>query len=314
MSYSPKILWTVTEDSGHARVLSPNPKFYSEIGFPPPWPDRPWIIGNMVRSQNHVVAWERKGDDPVLEILGIGKNSPLTMRLITDRLADQLHMRLLRTLGASSIGAETVRSQPELIQTPWEPGKDDAPELVEAAKSLYAEREANGLPHHPINVIYSMSGNMNVEETDNEGKKTGRVVNHLESHPIFHTKGLQAIIVTTEAGRERLQNDGVEKTSAIMLVETSLDNAGMVRAHQRLSAEHGVRYLTCEGGETILTSLKAAGLLDEIFVTTTDVEIEISRHKGVIRNDVTGARRIAEGKIFPNGYTFGRFRFNDPVA
>lgn len=317
MSYLPKIPWVTIENAGDARILSPNPKFYPEHGFPPPWPDRPWIIGNMVRSKNHVVAWKRKRkeDDPVLEILGMGKNQPLTLRLITDRLADQLHMRLLRSLGACSIGAETVRTQPELIQTPWEPsGKDDAPELVETAKLLYAEREANGLSHHPVNIIYSMSGNMTVEETDENGEKTGRVINYLETHPIFHTKGLQAIIVTTNAGRERLRKDGVEKTNAIMLVEPSLDKAGMIRAHQRLSAEHGIRYLVCEGGETILTSLKAAGILDEIFVTTTDVEIDISRHEDVITNDITGARQIAEGRIFPNGYTFGRFRFNDPIA
>lgn len=61
----------------------------------------------------------------------------------------------------------------------------------------------------------------------------------------------------------------------------------MVRASAtvpRRFAERGVRYLDCEGGQTVLGSLHAAGLLDEVF---------------------------AEGRIAPaSAWRFRRWRFN----
>jgi len=44
------------------------------------------------------------------------------------------------------------------------------------------------------------------------------------------------------------------------------DDADPARALARLRAEHGVRTLLCEGGATILGSLLAAGVVDELFL------------------------------------------------
>src|ERR671936_134904 len=105
--------------------LSPDPNRWEPIGFPPPWPGRPWILGVMVASANGVVAWRRRGrdDDPVRAILG-GDDRP-------ERIADRRHMRLLRSMGDVGIGAQTVREQPRLVLTPQEPGDEPAPELYE---------------------------------------------------------------------------------------------------------------------------------------------------------------------------------------
>ena len=40
---------------------SPDAAQWEPIGFPPPWPDRPWIFAVMVASANGVVAWRRDG-------------------------------------------------------------------------------------------------------------------------------------------------------------------------------------------------------------------------------------------------------------
>src|SRR5262245_31300741 len=72
----------------------PMPDWFEPIGFPPPWPDRPWIYATMVASADGVVAWRREGpdDDPVLAVLGGDPTRP-------ERLADRWHMRHLRCFG-----------------------------------------------------------------------------------------------------------------------------------------------------------------------------------------------------------------------
>ena len=82
---------------------APDPAWFEPIGFPPPWPDRPWIFGVMVASANGVVAWHRSGpeDDPVLSVLGGDDKRPV-------RIADQRHMRHLRCYGDVAIGAGRI--------------------------------------------------------------------------------------------------------------------------------------------------------------------------------------------------------------
>jgi hypothetical protein len=75
-----------------------------------------------------------------------------------------------------------------------------------------------------------------------------------------------------------------------------------------------VRYLDCEGGAVVLESLHQAHLLDEVFVTVTDVQVEPTEHSGIKRVfdfEAEGARLIAEGRTASDpGYVFRRWRFN----
>jgi riboflavin biosynthesis pyrimidine reductase len=86
------------------------------------------------------------------------------------------------------------------------------------------------------------------------------------------------------------------------------------RAHERLFAERGVRYLACEGGERVLRALRTAGLLDEVFVTTTDQVVDETAHddvRKVFDFESESAELIGEGKTTPaSGWTFRRWRFN----
>ena len=281
--------------------ISPDPARWAPIGFPPPWPDRPWVYGVMVSSANGVVAWRRKGagDDPVLTILG-GSES-------LDRIADRRHMRFLRSFGDASVGAQTVRDQPTLVLTPQEPRDEPAP-------ALYAFRRAHGLPHHPRNIVYSLFGRLPLE------------------HPIFTSPDLEAIVVTTETGaaeihrREQSRRASTppgrsddERSGASrrmqLIIEPLTAADGLRRAHERLFAERGVRYLACEGGETVLTALRRARLLDEVFLTVTDVVVDHAAHDDVLRImdfEAEGATLIAEGRIASDsGWSFRRWRFSD---
>jgi riboflavin biosynthesis pyrimidine reductase len=97
-------------------------------------------------------------------------------------------------------------------------------------------------------------------------------------------------------------------------VEAVPEPPALRRAHQRLFAEHGVRYVACEGGETMLRALRQAGLLDEIFLTTTDVVVDIGAHEDVLSiMDFAraGAALVAEGRTRPDSsWLFRRWRLN----
>lgn len=280
-----RIEWTVDRETRFpfGRV-SPDPARWHPIGFPPPWPDRPWIYGVMVASANGVVAWRRRddADDPVRAILG-GGDRP-------ERIADRRHMRMLRCFGDAAVGAQTVRDQPTLLLTPQEPGDEPVPEL-------YRFRAEHGLSHHPRNIVYSLFGRLPPE------------------HPIFTTDGLEPIVVTTDAGAGELARRGLDAPRVARVVDYVREPRGLVRAHQRLGTDHGVRYLACEGGETVLAALHAARLLDEVFLTVTDVVVDDARHDGVLRImdfEAEGAALVAEGQIAPDsGWRFQRWRFAD---
>jgi riboflavin biosynthesis pyrimidine reductase len=265
---------------------SPDPDRVETLGFPPPWPTRPWIYANVIASKNGILTWKRTGvhDDPVRAIAG----GDFTR---SGRLADLQLMRYLRACAdAVSFGAQTLRDQPDLIGTP-----DIAGELADA---LYRFREQQGLRRFPLQVLYSASGRLNLKA------------------PMFNTPGLDVVIVTTAAGERLLRTRGGHEKSCRILVagEDRIDAAGLGTAHERLFGEFGVRYLDCEGGAVTLESLHRAHLLDEIFVTVTDVHVEPTGHtelKRIFDFEAEGARLIGEGRTdSDSGYVFRRWRFN----
>ena len=278
------IRWHMNEERRYPFGGSPDPAWFEPIGFPPPWRDRPWIFGMMVASANGVVAWRRSGpdDDPVMSVLGGDPTRPA-------RIADLRHMRHLRCYGDVAIGAQTLREQPRLVQLPQE--STDLP-----MPALYAFRHAHGLPREPRHVIYSLGGCLDV------------------ALPVFNTPGVEAIIVTTGRGGAELQACGMPGPNVELLVDKLEEPDGLHRAHRRLFADRGVRYLDCEGGQTMLTALRRADLLDEVFVTHTDVTIDVPRHADVLRIfdfEREGAALVAEGSIAEDpGWRFRRWRFN----
>src|ERR1700739_818002 len=81
------------------------------------------------------------------------------------------------------------------------------------------------------------------------------------AHPMFNTPGLNAIAVTAPGGEPKLAAAALRppaaggETSAAAravparvgrVIEHRLDPEGLRRAHQRLTAQFGVRYLACE--------------------------------------------------------------------
>jgi len=121
--------------------------------------------------------------------------------------------------------------------------------------------------------------------------------------------------VGTTTAEAALTARGLVAKGVDVIVEPVLEPVGLRRAHERLFADRGVRYHACEGGEKILRALHAADLLDEVFVTVTDVVVDEAAHAGVLKIfdfDAEGATLIAEGRTAPaSGFTFRRWRFNE---
>src|SRR5713101_5298919 len=153
---------------------SPDPARLEPLGFPPPWPNRPWIYANVITEKNGIVAWKRAGagDDPVRAIAG----GDFTR---SGRLADLQLMRHLRACAdAFSVGAQTLRDHPDLVGA----ADDIGGELGEALRRF---RVRHGLRGVPLQVVYSISGELDL------------------GAPIFSTE-LTAIVVTTGPGARRL--------------------------------------------------------------------------------------------------------------
>jgi riboflavin biosynthesis pyrimidine reductase len=280
-----KIRWYANRETRYPfGERSPDPDWFEPIGFPPPWPDRPWIYGVVVASANGVLAWRRAGpqDDPVLAVLG-DPTRP-------ERVADARHLRHLRCFGDVGLGAQTLRDQPHLVPTPQELGDPPVP-------ALYRFREGHGLPHHPRVIVYSLRGGLEL------------------TSPVFNTPGMDVVVVAPPDTAALLAERGVRAMPRVgIIAEAVREAAGLRRVHERLFAERGVRYLACEGGEKILRALRETALLDEMFVTVTDRVIEETAHEGVLKVfdfEAEGGDLIAEGKIAPSsGWTFRRWRFN----
>ena len=285
MTPAPRISWELDLEKRYPYgPVSPDPARLEPLGFPPPWPDRPWLYSNVITSQNGLVAWTRRGpgDDPIRAIAGGDFARP-------GRRADVQLMRYLRACAdAVSVGGQTLRDQPELVPTLGHAGSD----LGDVLERFRIDR---GLRRLPLQVIYTQSGDLDL------------------SVRLFNTPGV--VVVTTDHGARRLRARGGERPGLTLLVagDLTLGAAEMLHAHRRLFGEFGVRYLDCEGGATILGALHGAGLVDEVFVTVTDVRIDPAEHDGVKRLfDLNAARLIAEGHTAADpDYVFRRFRINE---
>jgi riboflavin biosynthesis pyrimidine reductase len=282
-----RIVWHRTAETRHRDdPRSPDPDQFEPLGFPPPWPTRPWIYGNVIASREGIVTWSRSGtlDDPVRTIAGGDSTRP-------GRRADVRLLRYLRACAdAVSFGAETLRDQPDLIGSA-DLGGDRGERLLQW-------RARHGLGPVPLQVIYSASGRLDLDV------------------PIFTTPDLTVVVVTTATGARRLREGrgAAARLTALVAGEDRIDALAFRRAHERLHDEFGVRYLDCEGGVVALESLRAAGILDEVFVTVTDTEVDAAAHANVRRIFDFEAERAGlagEGRVAADaGYVFRRWRFN----
>jgi riboflavin biosynthesis pyrimidine reductase len=152
--------------------------------------------------------------------------------------ADRFVMGLLRACAdLVLVGAGTMRASP---RTNWTAERAHPP-----AAALYAElRRARGRPDRPALAVLSGSGSVD------------------PGHPAFEDG---ALVLTSERGASRLRGRLPRASSIVVLgSETLLDPAAAVHELRR----RGHELILSEAGPTTFGALAAAGLVDELFLTT----------------------------------------------
>lgn len=207
-----------------------------DLAFPVAPKARPYVIANFVSTLDGVVSYAIPGKSGGGEISGFDE-------------ADRFTMGLLRaSADAVIIGSGTLHAtSPKHVWT--------AAKVYPAASELYNQyrQEVLKKPASPLNVVVSASGRLD----------PGRAV--------FHTEGLRTLIVTTEAGKSRLEATGATElgSAEIEVVDgvNSMPTVSPSAVTRLLKEKFGVRLLLTEGGPKLFGSFLKERLIDELFLT-----------------------------------------------
>jgi riboflavin biosynthesis pyrimidine reductase len=108
---------------------------------------------------------------------------------------------------------------------------------------------AHRLPRHPAQVVMSWTGHLDFERT--------RLFNVPEV-PVF-----------VLAGPECLERCWTQRAERPWIQWIPIDRNGLVPAFRDL-ARHGIGRLSCVGGRSVASALIDAGLVQDLYLTTTD--------------------------------------------
>ena len=204
-----------------------------DLSFPPAPEKRPYFIANFVSTLDGVVSFNLPGESGGAQISGSNEQ-------------DRFLMGLLRaSADAVMVGSGTLEAVgPE---GSW------LPEAVyPAAKDLYQRyrTEVRKLQDLLV-VIVAGGGRLDLTST------------------VFHTPRTRVLILTTEQGKQRLLQNGVEALTAVEVkalspADTRISPSAMLTL---LRQEFGVGLLLHEAGPTLFGEFLEGGFVDELFLT-----------------------------------------------
>jgi riboflavin biosynthesis pyrimidine reductase len=132
-------------------------------------------------------------------------------------------------------GATTIRGS-QMILGVWHP-------------ELARFRVGLGLPRHPAQIVATRNGRLGIE-----------------SELMFNVPEVPVFILTTAAGAAAL-NPRLAARPWISIV-AAREETHLVGSLQRLRDDHGIRRISCIGGRTLGTALLEAGVVQDIYLTT----------------------------------------------
>lgn len=208
---------------------------YGRLGFPPPPPERPWIITNFVQSLDGIASLTGK----YASGFHIGQSEE-----------DRWLMDLLRAhADALLVGVKTLSEEVEMRSYgPRGPVyRIVHSELAELRSRLGRKRE--------LCVFVTGSGNL-----------------RLEDFKVFDGDLVDTAIVTTRPGAARLAEQ-TSHPHVRVLAAGDGRWVDLPLAMKLLRSKLGVGYLLCEGGPTLNGHLTRARLVDERFLTISPIEV-----------------------------------------
>ncbi len=208
---------------------------YGNFGFPPPPTGRPWIYSNFVQSL-----------DGITTLLGEHASGGE----ISQSPEDRWLMDLLRAHADGLVMGMNTLLEEQRIRGPQSRGivfQVADPKLRALRDRLGKGRERNIFVTRAVDL-------------------------DLSRYKVFDGDVLDAAILTSPSGAERLRAQGVHPHVAVIAAGEG-EIFDLPHAIGKLREELGVKYLLCEGGPTLYGSLARADLVDEKFMTVSPIEV-----------------------------------------
>jgi len=207
---------------------------YGNLGFPLPPADRPWIYSNFVQSL-----------DGITSLLGRHASGGEISQSADDRWL----MDLLRAHADGLLmGMNTLREEQRLR------GEESRGIVFRVADPTLRELRAKLGKGRERNIFITKAADLD-----------------LSRHKVFDGDVVDAAIITSPAGAQRLRSQGRHPHLAIIAAGDQ-EKVDLPRAIAKLREELDVKYLLCEGGPTVYGHLARADLVDEKFMTIAPIE------------------------------------------
>jgi riboflavin biosynthesis pyrimidine reductase len=208
---------------------------YGNFGFPPPPADRPWVYSNFVQSLDGITT--------LLGKHGSGGD-------ISQSSDDRWLMDLLRAHADGLLMGVNTLLEEQRLRDPESRGivfQVADPALRALRTKLGKGREKNIFVTRAVDL-------------------------DLSRHKVFDGDVVEAAILTSPAGAERLRAQG-SHSHVVVVAAGNGEIFDLARGISKLREELGIRYLLCEGGPTLYGSLAQADLVDEKFMTVSPIEV-----------------------------------------
>jgi riboflavin biosynthesis pyrimidine reductase len=209
-------------------------RYDGNLSFPPAGEKCPYFIANFVSTLDGVVSFNLPGQSGGAQISGSNEE-------------DRFIMGLLRaSADAVMVGSGTLRAVGP--QGSWLPES-----VYPAAKDLYQKYRTEVLRKRQDLLVVIVAGGGQLDLTS----------------AVFHTPRTRVLILTTEQGKQRLLQTGLEaltsvEVKALSTAETRIPPSAMLTL---LKQEFGVELLLHEAGPTLFGEFLEGGFVDELFLT-----------------------------------------------
>ena len=221
--------------------------------YPGDWhlPDvdgRPYIYTNFGMSRDGRISYNEPGREDAVHVTKADPHDRWLMGLLRMR-ADAF------MVGDTTMALEKYHFETAGDVCPW------TSEFIcpSDAAAFAAQRRAEGYRPHPLFVLLSLDGNVDLNLS------------------CFAQPDRPIVLATTTRGAESAKQRGVPANVDIhALGEHAAD---LSRLAQLLYSDYGIRHLLCEGGATVFANLLDAGLVDEEFVTWCPTFVGRSRER-----------------------------------
>jgi riboflavin biosynthesis pyrimidine reductase len=153
---------------------------------------------------------------------------------------DRFVMGLLRAAADAVVsGAGTLRAEGKVLWTPQQ--------IFPPAAELYRElRRARGLPERVRVAVLTASGDVDM------------------AHPVFRSADVDALVVTSVAGAERITATAASSARIVAVGERA---PSMREAVDAIARETGARLILSEAGPQLFGKMLDEGVVDELFLT-----------------------------------------------